>query len=237
MTAPLRAGIIAAGEGSRLRSLSPDLPKPLVPVGGTPLCQWVVEGLFRAGVREFVLLHNSRGRAIGAHLRAAFPAARWTVLERDTASSWESFRLVSSALAAQGDFLMTTADGLIAPHEVAAFARQAAGSPAALAVTSYIDDEKPLFADVENGKVTALGADAKAKRYATSGLYFLSGAAAKDMPEAPRFGALREYWTDLVRRGVPVKGVVLSKTLDVDRPEDVRQAEQFVKEAAWSAPL
>jgi hypothetical protein len=36
----------------------------------------------------------------------------------------------------------------------------------------------------------------------------------------------------LVTTGLPVAGMVLGKTLDVDRPEDLRQAEKFLREAS-----
>jgi len=51
--------ILAAGLGTRLRPLSEELPKPVVPVLGRPLCGWTMEFLFRAGVARFLLnLHH-----------------------------------------------------------------------------------------------------------------------------------------------------------------------------------
>ena len=112
--------------------------------------------------------------------------------------------------------------------DAAADAARRAGTPAALALTAFVDDEKPLWADLgPDGRVTALGADARTRRYATCGLYYLTAAVARAMPPAQAHGRLREYLQSLVAQSA-VAGVVLSKTLDVDRPEDVRQAESFV---------
>jgi hypothetical protein len=98
----------------------------------------------------------------------------------------------------------------------------------ALALTAFVDDEKPLWADLgPDGRVTALGAEARTRQHATCGLYYLTAAVARAMPQAQTHGRLREYLQSLVARSA-VSGVVLSKTLDVDRPEDVRQAEDFV---------
>lgn len=47
-----RAVVLAAGLGSRLRPLTRELPKPLVPVGDRPLLQHIIEALHRAGVRR-----------------------------------------------------------------------------------------------------------------------------------------------------------------------------------------
>jgi putative hydrolase of the HAD superfamily len=229
--APLRAGIIAAGDGSRLKSSHPGTIKPLVPVRGRPLCHWVVSSLQEAGVQDFTVLLNSRGRDAQESLRAAFPRLRWSFIERDTASSWESFRLVAGSLAETGgDSLISTVDAIIPPAEARRFADAArrAGAPAALALTAFIDDEKPLWADLgADGRIAALGADARTRRHATCGLYYLTAAVARAMPPARAHGRLREYLQSLVARSA-VSGVVLAKTLDVDRPEDVRQAEDFV---------
>ena len=232
--ARLRAGLIAAGDGSRLKASHASSVKPLVPVAGAPLCHWVVSGLAQAGVSDITALFNSRGRAAAESLAGAFPALRWTFLQEDTASSWESFRLVSLALAREGSsFLISTVDALIAPAEVARFARamSAPGPEAGLALTDFIDDEKPLWADLDDrSRVCALGAAALERRYATAGLYHLSPETARRMPAARDFGSLREYLGHLVEGG-GVAGLVVKKAVDVDRPQDIRQAEEFI--ASW----
>ena len=47
--------ILAGGLGTRLRSLFPDLPKPLIPINGKPFLQWQIELLMRQGFSRFVL--------------------------------------------------------------------------------------------------------------------------------------------------------------------------------------
>ncbi|HYN60091.1 MAG TPA: nucleotidyltransferase family protein [Rubrivivax sp.] len=63
----MKALILAAGRGERMRPLTDTLPKPLLPVRGKPLIEWHLEALARAGVREVVI--NT------AWLEEQFPAA------------------------------------------------------------------------------------------------------------------------------------------------------------------
>lgn len=227
------AGIIAAGEGSRLKDSHPGVVKPLVPVAGEPLSHWIARSLEKSGVDNVTLLHNSRGRALRAELKGAFPKISWTFLEADTASSWESFRLVSRAVSARAmKFVMTTIDTLAAPADLSKFQREA-GDAAAVAVTAHVDDEKPLWADIENGFVIAFGDKAVRRRWCTSGIYQMTRPLADAMPPAAAYTKLRDYWGALLAARTPVRAVALGKTLDVDRPEDIVSAEEYVRSTPW----
>lgn len=229
------AGIIAAGEGSRLREVAPGLPKPLVPVSGRPLCHWVAESLRRAGATELTILLNSRGSRVRESLAAAFPDLRWTFLQADTASSWESFRLVSGRLAQVCDrYLISTVDAIIPGTQVAHFASAMAlsGARAGLALTHFIDDEKPLWAEMDpSGIVTSLGTSPGASPgLATAGLYYITRELALGMPKAGDHDSLRSYLSSMTR-AVPVSGWPLGRAIDVDRPEDLPRAEEAL--CAW----
>jgi N-acetyl-alpha-D-muramate 1-phosphate uridylyltransferase len=51
----MKAMILAAGRGERLRPVTDRLPKPLLEVGGRPLLAWHLERLAAAGFREVVI--------------------------------------------------------------------------------------------------------------------------------------------------------------------------------------
>lgn len=228
----MRAGIIAAGEGSRLAKKYPGAIKPMLIIAAKPLIYWVAGGLRSAGCKDIVVLTNSRGKAVGPYLTAAFPDVKFDFVTADTASSFESFRLVALRLAAtEGDLVISTTDALIRPEDVSRFITEcrAAKADAGLALTTFVDDEKPLWADVDaKGRVTALGEKATAKNAVTCGLYYLTRKAAGLMPAANDHSRLRDYWQALVASGQTVMGVTLSKSLDVDRPEDIAAAELFL---------
>lgn len=64
----MKAMILAAGRGERMRPLTDHTPKPLLRVGGKPLIQYHVEALARAGVRDLVINHAHLGERIEAAL-------------------------------------------------------------------------------------------------------------------------------------------------------------------------
>ena len=228
----MKAAIIAAGEGSRLSRVA--AIKPMIPIAGKPLIHWVVAGLRSAGCKDIVVLTNSRGAEVAPYLSSAFPDVKFDFVTADTASSFESFRLVSKRLAetaTDGGFVVSTVDALIKTDDVARFIHECrtSNADAGLALTTFVDDEKPLWADTDaNGRVTAMGADAKDKTAVTCGLYYMTRKAAERLPGANGHSKLRDFWQELVASGETVMGVTLSKSLDVDRPEDLDAAESFL---------
>jgi MurNAc alpha-1-phosphate uridylyltransferase len=64
----MKAMILAAGRGERMRPLTDHTPKPLLQVGGKPLIVWHIEHLVRAGFTELVINHAHLGAMIEAAL-------------------------------------------------------------------------------------------------------------------------------------------------------------------------
>ena len=64
----MRAMILAAGRGERMRPLTDELPKPLLCVGGKPLIVHHIEKLRAAGIRELVINHAWLGDKLEAAL-------------------------------------------------------------------------------------------------------------------------------------------------------------------------
>jgi len=60
----MKAMLLAAGRGERLRPITDRLPKALVSVGGKPLLAWHLERLGRAGCREVVINVSHLGEQI-----------------------------------------------------------------------------------------------------------------------------------------------------------------------------
>ena len=59
--------ILAAGHGERMRPLTDDTPKPLLPAGGKPLLQYHLEKLAAAGITDVVINTGRLGGQIEAH--------------------------------------------------------------------------------------------------------------------------------------------------------------------------
>lgn len=94
----MRALILAAGRGQRMRPLTDTLPKPLLELAGKPLIVWQIERLARAGVRDLVVNLGWLGPRIA---EALGDGARWGVRIRyspEPEQPWETGGAVATAL-------------------------------------------------------------------------------------------------------------------------------------------
>lgn len=64
----MRAMILAAGRGERMRPLTDTCPKPLLRAGGVPLITWHIRHLVQAGIRDIIVNHAWLGAQIEAAL-------------------------------------------------------------------------------------------------------------------------------------------------------------------------
>ncbi len=82
---PVKAMLLAAGRGDRMRPLTDATPKPLLQVAGKPLIAWHLERLAAAGVREVVINTSWLGEQIPLALG---DGSRWGLSIRYSPEPW-----------------------------------------------------------------------------------------------------------------------------------------------------
>jgi NDP-sugar pyrophosphorylase family protein len=224
-------GIIAAGEGRRLREAGFTVPKPMVPVAGVPLIEGVVGNFLAAGIASLTVIVNEDERDCVAWLAARFPALETRFIVRTTSSSLESFARVLAAAPA-GPIVVSTVDAWCRPADFVGFVEAARRRPAealVLAVTPLVADEAPLWAVLDdNGRIRSLGGDRG--NVVTAGIYVVPERV-RALAPPPGLGRLREFLAWLVRRGEMVYGETIDRVVDVDRFADVALAESMARRA------
>jgi NDP-sugar pyrophosphorylase family protein len=231
----LRAGVIAAGRGDRLRNGAQTL-KPLVRIGGRTLIERVLTSIGEAGASEVVIIINEHSLEVREHVsRRAWPFALTWIVET-TPSSMHSFLRVVEALAGTGDpgpFLISTVDTVASPGAYARFADAARihDAEVTLALTTSFEAERPLFVRLDGSAVIAIGDAAAPTAYATAGYYAVRASILDEADAARREGvsALREFLARLLAKGRRLDGIVSPTSIDVDRPPDVEAAEDFLR--------
>src|SRR5690606_11686713 len=106
----MRAMILAAGRGERMRPLTDTTPKPLLKAGGKPLIVWQIERLRAANVREIVINHAHLGHLIEAALGDG-SALGVTIRHSSAESALEPAGAIRRALPLRGDEAFIVVNG------------------------------------------------------------------------------------------------------------------------------
>ena len=237
----LKAGVLAAGRGERLRGSSNQL-KPLVKVGAQTLIEHVLQAMSDAGASEVTVIINEDSVAVRDYVAGReWPfALRWIV--ETTPTSMHSFLRVMETLAGGGDdgpFLLSTVDTVAGPQTYSRFmsaALQDERAAGTLALAAPRDDEKPLLVRLAPGdsRIVAIGDAAAPSEYATAGVYAVRASVLREAEGARRDGldALRAFLARLLDRGYHLAGIPIAESVDVDRPADIETAEAFLRSAS-----
>jgi len=114
----MKAVILAAGKGTRMKELTNEVPKPMLRVDGKPILQHIVEGLRdAASIREFCVITGWKAEVTenyfgdGAAFGATVSYAR-QVVQDGTGKAPE----LAKAFVGPDDFLLTYGDILVKPE-------------------------------------------------------------------------------------------------------------------------
>ncbi len=229
----MKAGIIAAGVGERIRAGGIATPKPLLKVGGMTLISRTITAARRAGATEVACIVNAETNLVFDYLQSTDFGIEVKVIQKSTQSSAESFVCLKPLL--QGSpFILFTVDSVFDPACLNALVTAGSASTVdgALALTTFINDEKPLFARVdESWRITRLGSQAAGSPYVTAGIYFFSPLVYEliNVSDLEQLSAFRQLLQMLLSRGFRFRGYLVPMAIDVDRPEDITEAEEFLR--------
>ncbi len=118
--------VLAAGNGSRLRAISANLPKPLVPFRGRPILEHVIECAQEAWIEEFVIVLGYRGELIRQWFEKRWRGkARFTWVENPDYHKSNGISALKARDAIHENFLLLMADHIFEPQTARMMVRQA----------------------------------------------------------------------------------------------------------------
>ena len=226
--------IIAAGEGSRLVQEGVKLPKPLVNLNGTPMIKRLIDIFLRCNATSLSIIVNEEMHQVREYLESLDIPVLFRLVVKSTPSSMHSFYEVSRHFE-EGKFCLTTVDTIFHEEEfkkyIEAFENDSTGADGFMAVTSFIDDEKPLYIDTDSDLNITAFKDAAwdGVKFISGGIYGLTPPALRVLENCMENGVsrMRNYQRALVDAGLKLKAFPFEKIVDVDHAGDIETAAAF----------
>ena len=242
----MKAIIFAAGLGTRLKPVTDNIPKALVPVGGKPLLWHVIHKLQQAGVDHFVVnVHHFAG-LIADYIRQEDwngAVIELSVEEERPLETGGGIRKAAELLQGSGCFFAHNVD-ILSNADLPALA--AAARPDALAtllVSSrqtqrylLFDSEMRLvgWTNIATGEVRSPYRDLRIEecsKYAFAGIHYISDKILPLLQQMPDRFSIMDFYLQVADR-IPIYGYAPQglQILDVGKPETLSKARALFKE-------
>jgi choline kinase len=237
----MQAVLLAAGLGSRLGSLTANIPKALIPVGGMPLLAYAVRFAERAGARDITVVGGYGFDQVKREVELR--GLRVRLVQNEAFRDGNLVSLQTARPYVSGEFLLMNIDHIYRP----AIAGIAAGP--AEGITAFIDTDRQLGAD--DMKVLRDGAGRVREISKTLATWDAGYVGMTKVPAS----ALPRYWSEadmalrdegraihveriLARLAAAGEGPACRDIsghgwLEVDLPEERAHAEEALKTGGW----
>jgi dTDP-glucose pyrophosphorylase len=121
----MKAVILAAGKGTRMRELTASVPKPMLKVHGKPILEHIVSGIIEAGIRNFCIITGYQAETIENHFGdgSKWEARMHYVRQLVQDGTGKAPELAKDFLGGD-DFLLTYGDILVKPETYIAMVKR-----------------------------------------------------------------------------------------------------------------
>ena len=226
--------IIAAGEGSRLAQEGVAKPKPLVDICGEPMIGRLINLFCRCNAESISIIVNEHMTEVREYIESLSLDIPLNLVVKTTPSSMHSFFELSRVIP-KGRFCLTTVDTIFREQDFRPYIEAMEADErydGMMAVTDYIDDEKPLYVQTDDDlNITAFRDERyDGAKYISGGIYALNEKAIDVLADCMERGVarMRNFQRSLVDAGLRLKAYPMGKILDVDHAGDIEKAENFI---------
>lgn len=234
----MKYAIIAAGEGSRLTNEGIHEPKPLIKLCGEPMIERLLRIFHTLGAEETEIIVNNIRPETGNYVESLAHTGRYgkiNLIRKTTPGSMHSLHHLAPLLQ-DAPFCLTTTDTIFDEQEFATYIHSfhPNHTDALMAVTNYIDDEKPLYIETDNRMHITAFLDTRPPKphYVSGGIYCLTPHTLPLLTECIHNGMtrMREFQRALLHNDYKLIAHPFTKILDVDHASDIPKAETFLRQ-------
>jgi NDP-sugar pyrophosphorylase family protein len=233
----MNLGVIAAGDGRRLKNEGINEPKPLIKVFGKTLLERVLDisKNYNFDSCNIIINEKFKEEVENSEIFEKYKEIKINCIYKSTPSSLHSLNALKSFLSGDS-FCLMTIDSIFRELEFDSFIKQAKEnkeSDGLIAVTDFVDDEKPLWVKISNDKeIIGFSSSQENSKFVTGGIYYFNkGIIEKtDIAISRNLNRLRKFLQYLSETGAKLKAFSFSKIVDVDHRNDLLEAENLLQQ-------
>ena len=153
----MKAVVLAAGRGTRMKALTADCPKPMLPLAGRPMLAHQLDRFAGAGVDEACIVIGYKGEMIREHFAGNPPAGiKLSYVVQDEPNGTGSAALLAKDFVGEGPFLLTFGDIIVDSQVYTELIERGSGAEMVLALTRVDDPYRGGAVYVEAERVVRI---------------------------------------------------------------------------------
>lgn len=235
-----KAVILAAGRGTRMKDLTADCPKPMLPLNGRPMLAHLIEAVETAGITDILLVVRYKAEMVEEYFREHPPArARLTYVRQPSQDGTGSAALLAREFAGDEPFLLTFGDIIVEPSIYARLIESVEGAKAVLALKRIDDPYRGAAVYVDDQRITRIiekpPQGTSTTPWVNAGVYLFRPVIFDELAHIPLSPRGEYELTDAIHQllaaGQTLHWVeIQGHWQDVGRPEDLSPAERALSE-------
>ena len=235
--------IMAGGRGTRLQPLTDHRPKPMVPLLGRPVIDYVKDAMLDAGVSELVVTTGYRGDDLATHVSSWSEDGVHARVNRESTpmGTAGSVRLLSDVLTST--FIVGSGDG-VSTLDVSALLAHHRATGAALTIGLVEVEDPSSFGIVGLGVTNDAEVDGDLRwgyvrrfaekpapedafsRLINAGVYIVEPEALAMVPAGVKYDFSRDLFPSMLEAGLPIAGLMLDGLwFDIGEPHHLLEAQ------------
>ncbi len=229
--------LLAAGRGTRMKDLTADRPKPMLPIQGRPMLAHIVDSAERAGLEELLLVVGYKAELVREYFKTHPPArARLSYVVQDVPNGTGSAALLGKDFAGDDPVLVTFGDILSRASTYRAICDLAQGADGVLAVKEVDDPHGGAAVYVEGDRITRIvekpPQGTSTTPFVNAGIYCFGPVVFDELERIPLSPRGEYELTDaihqLLAHGAHLRWYQIEGFWrDIGRPEDLGVADQY----------
>ena len=194
----MQAVILAAGEGKRVRPLTRNRPKAMIPVANRPIIEYAIEALLKNGIREIVVVVGYRKEQVTRYLNQLDAPIDVVVQDKQLGTG---HALLSAQSRLSDNFLVLPGDNYIDPSSIA----RIRDIPNAMLVKNHPSPSNFGVVTLHNGYVTSLVEKPESAPSFTvsTGIYSLTTEVFSHIRE----NTLTDALSSMIQTGTKIRGI------------------------------
>ncbi|WP_423818745.1 nucleotidyltransferase family protein [Salinimicrobium sp. TIG7-5_MAKvit] len=227
---PLECMIMAGGRGKRLSPLTDEIPKPLLPLGNKPIMEHNIDSLISYGIKKMYISVKYRGEKIQEYFGDGSSKGIQIeyVWEDEPLGTAGALSLVENF--SRNNILLMNGD-LFTNINFEDLYTSFVNSHADMAVasTEYKIDVPYAVFEAEGNQVKNFKEKPSYRYHSNAGIYILKKSLIKKIPKN-QFYDITDLMKDLIEnKGKLFHNPIVGYWIDIGKPEDYKQAQEFIK--------